>query len=243
MQAVNFLVTKHARDFMTNPIHFSNSRSSIQPSNASQNSNSPPSLPLLDYRSTLLLSEQPGEGNFCGGIVEKLSNLWKWILSFFASNNQSSSTIPAVQNMIDVGDHFITRVLGEDNVREFAPCKIAIIAKLNQQIISQHLTVAAIETLSAVRTLAVQQLTQNLLRYGRNHQINPLDGIKIEAYLLKSNHLGSYDIKYEYFAQSNGSGCDQCLGLSRAEAIQYFNLKYENESDSRDNFIRFMTRE
>lgn len=233
---------------MTNPIRSTQSHHFYPPSNDLQNSLISPSS--LDCRSTLLSSRQSIGINFFDSLVERLLNLWRWILNYFSSGNQSSSTsqinsggASCVQNMIDFGNHFITRVLQEDNVREYAnpSFKIAIIAKLNQQVVSQHLTVATLATLPAVRQLAIQQLKLNLERHGQNHCVNPSDELKVETYFLKPSQSGLNDIKYEFSAQRNGCGHDTCRGLPRADSIRYFHLKFGPQSTYRDDFIRFMT--
>jgi len=193
----------------------------------------------------MLLSTLSAKGNCVGPLAEKLKGFFNWICSWFssASNIQDgSSAFSVMEEKIQLGKNFITHCLRESHVRTIADpsCKVAIVAKLNQQIVTQHLTVIGLATLGNSQQLALDQLAQDLTRYGQNHSVQSLDELKIEAYFLKQNPAGLCDIEYQYQTQYSGSGHDHCPGLSQMQTTHYFVLKYGNESSHRSDFLRFM---
>ncbi len=194
------------------------------------------------FLSTLLLHQ----GNCFERFIEKLKTFSNWILSCFSFRSRSndpthSITSSGLQNTIDFGNRFITHILQEEEARWMADlsCKLGIVVKLNQEIISQHLTVICIPTLAASREIAVAQLTYDLERYFETHPSS--NGFRVEAYFLKSTPTGACDIEYRFDTQNSGpNGRDHSPGLTRSQATEYLIAKYGISNALRDNFLRFM---
>jgi hypothetical protein len=187
---------------------------------------------------------------FCDYFVAKLLEIWKWISSCFSFSSRSATSISSngsshLQSIINAGECFVTRHLREENTHIIADpsCKMAIVAKLNQQIVSQHLTVIIVEHLSASRQLAIQKLTHDLMQHAQRHQIQDGDQLSVETYFSKRGVNNCYNIDRHFDTQSPGrNSSDRCPGLSLHQATQYLSVKYDavNNSVYKQHFLKFM---
>lgn len=189
--------------------------------------------------------------NCIAHLIEQLKNVWNWILSYFSTpvsstvqpQSDSLSTDAAVLGKINFGRNFIARCLQDNEVQAMlnSSCRVAIIARLNQQVVSRHCTVMCLPALDISRQLAFDLLTLNLNHYAQDHSVRSLDAFRIEAFFLKQNPNGTFDVRHQFQAEyeTGMSGREHCPGLSRVDAMQYFST-FGIESPHGDNLFRFM---
>ncbi len=184
--------------------------------------------------------------NFITQIFEQLKSCWNWIFSRFSSSSTSTVSTPdtsfSVEEKLNFGTAFIQDCLADPAVQPHldSSCRVAIVGKLNQQIVSQHLTVMVRPALAISRQLAIDLLRTNLGIYAQDHPVRSSDEFKMEAYFLKLNEAGGCDVELIYQAQRSGYGHDHRPGLSRVNATQYLSSKYGNGGPQRDRFLQFL---
>ncbi len=187
------------------------------------------------------------ETTFCNKFVVKLQAIWKRILNFFSRSSSTGETNTSisldVQNIIDFGKRCITHHLGTENLSELPKpeCKMAVITKLNGQIISQNCVKIDAPSMPHIKQAAITKMTQDITQYSQNHKIQPRDKLRVETYFVAS-YPGNQFITHWFFnEQSNGLGSDKTLLLSTREVSEYISLHYQASEDAhKQNLLKFM---